>query len=197
MSKKTLFFSLILLASLTVVVSGCVAKTPVQPVPNNNQNTNAATSTADLPSEALAQEGIDTSNWKTYRNEEYGFEVKYPNNWILTVRGEEANLADGFFISKGKSRIGILPNGEFDYGLPFEPPKIFDVLIDSKKAKLLQWNLQNDSKLIFYQFIDPILEWIGCDEDLGNPCNRIDILATNANDLKTLQKIISTFSFIQ
>jgi hypothetical protein len=26
-------------------------------------------------------EPIDTSNWNTYRNEEYGFEFKYPNNW--------------------------------------------------------------------------------------------------------------------
>ncbi len=24
----------------------------------------------------------ETANWKTYRNEEYGFEVRYPNNWL-------------------------------------------------------------------------------------------------------------------
>ena len=31
--------------------------------------------------ELTQKEQIDTSNWKTYRNEELGFEVKYPEEW--------------------------------------------------------------------------------------------------------------------
>jgi len=32
----------------------------------------------------------DTSNWQTYRNEEFGFEVKYPENLILNHYNEES-----------------------------------------------------------------------------------------------------------
>lgn len=43
----------------------------------NNQNTNINGQSANL------NVSIDTSEWETYRNEELGFEVKYPSGWFV------------------------------------------------------------------------------------------------------------------
>lgn len=34
---------------------------------------------------------IDTTNWKTYRNEEFGFEVKYPEDWKFQEKHYKAD----------------------------------------------------------------------------------------------------------
>ncbi|MFQ5901861.1 MAG: hypothetical protein ACE5IH_09935, partial [Thermodesulfobacteriota bacterium] len=46
------------------------------------------------------QPEIDTSDWKTYRNEEYGFEVKYPK-WLTLV--EVSDRKSGAYVLESRS----------------------------------------------------------------------------------------------
>ncbi len=95
MSKKFyLLFTLTIALAASAFALWCVNKKAMAPVvsePTATQNS--------------GNESIDTSDWKTYRNEEYGFELKMPNNWPDPKLFEEVG---------GNMRTYVYSGGHFE-----------------------------------------------------------------------------------
>ena len=100
---KTIKIILIISAIIIIIAVLGVAFWPKQNQPSNTNQPVTVEPDNNQPATTTEPEtitsDIDTSGWQTYRNEEYGFEVKYPRSW----------RSDFFNITPDSSTIDYFP----------------------------------------------------------------------------------------
>jgi hypothetical protein len=97
MLKKTLIITAIIVAVIALGVTALyIAKRQVGKEAKKPEGTATGLGKRIVyPKDTVA---IDTSDWKIYRNEKYGFEVRYPNNWQISPYSDDE---EQIFFPKG------------------------------------------------------------------------------------------------
>ncbi len=134
---------------------------------------------------------VDTTDWKTYRNEHYGFEVKYPSGLnILSQRGV-VNL-----------EFRLPPNDNTDIGLSvLEPPgSCFSGDIDFRTDERIELSEITFYHLDYYRGgiaeVNRGHQYVG---ERGRECYTFSLIpgisATNDQAHSVMDQILSTFKF--
>jgi hypothetical protein len=151
MPKKTLIITGIIVA---VIALGATATYIAQRQEAGKVRQKGVATTPEKPvvqpEEPTTTEPIDTSNWKVYRNEKYGFEVRYPINWeFWENKYEKESRAPALRIS------GILFDVTFQEKEGYHSSSII-VYDNSKNYSLKDW-LEKESIIIYpYVPVKPI-----------------------------------------
>ena len=146
----------------------------------------------------------ETASWKTYRNEEYGFEIKYPKDWYIY-----ANNPSDVFIQLTKEELGSSIPGPHPDAFEIE---VKSITLNTTLLQAIQWRLDEIKKagISFTQEnikigrkdglkIITICEGVGC----GAPewfvvnGNYLYHLDSNLGYSNIFDEILSTFKFIE
>jgi len=141
---------------------------------------------------------IDTSDWNTYRNEKFGFELIYPEGWEITVVDNEFtnyNVKAFVFTPLGRSspRLAIVPQGEFDVGLPFSQRVIHEIELNQRiPATRKDYQLKDGAYLI-------IIKLDNYEKINWGRWHRIEFRTAPNNqrqDMQIFQSVLNTLKFI-
>lgn len=155
----------------------------------------------DVPEgwEVIEPDEVDeTANWQTYRNEEYGFELKYPAGW--NVKTSLSGGVDPVFEFSGQEgKVFVLPKGA-----EVPPLRVLGTGTDGKEFAT------REGKVFLYRikFDDVSSSWTSSGvlyaqartenvQEYPPVGLQIPISADiNDSDIKVINRILSTFKFI-
>jgi len=160
MTTAKKLYLILLIAAVAVVLWYAVSLSKNQVQPGNNKPVEVATTTDEVNNATSTEPVVvatSTKDWLTYRNEEYGFELKYPANFIKTTligefyKGEEYPKLGVSFGDPGTKtgsfeevRVYVYDKGYVDFGVDLSNTNIFDFKL--KKVENLQ-DLKNYKEL--------------------------------------------------
>lgn len=150
---------------------------------------------------------LDISNWKTYRNEEYGFEMQYPKDWITKNENQrfyfnsassEDDLGISGFSIRIRSKDYLSLNGRYIYvAKDIEEKEIIVEGIKGVDIITKEWlnsyrtiYIQKDDKTFVLATINPSINY----EEVADLINKDKEIKEN---LKKFDQILSTFKFIE
>ncbi|MFA6474793.1 MAG: hypothetical protein WCV88_01165 [Patescibacteria group bacterium] len=154
-------------------------------VTDSNDNINGVVTNENTNTEQVSE--VDTSDWLTYTNDEYGFSFKYPVGINVTVQETDlvSKILPGKKVSvvqvakEGEILLTIFPERNIDHGVPGLEQKM--VIIGGKSGTELFSDISSEYWVNNYPLVDA----------------HFTILSNNTKqeDKKQVELIISTITF--
>ncbi len=209
MTKKNLI-TLTLIFTIILIISG-ISLFLFLNKKESNQKMNKNNNKQEIKKEETIINGIDIANWKTYRNEEYGYMIKYPNDWNI----RELKIGASFKKGGGEILVESWPIFGHFANLPLKEYientgsgiQDYDSIHSIKEVKTntgiigyeVIWNIDPDS-FVKKDFSDPIIYFEVKKQDVLKDAKTIQIsYRSTPNDYskKIFNTMIKTFDYLK